>query len=1503
MKFNNREFEQNAKTTMGTLGKLKEQLDFGKIVGGTVRGLGTIQNALSKIGLKTPFGPMITMANKGLSGVGTVLDKLGMKNPFRGGVESAAELQKAAQTASGPSGIGAMEAAVSGVSNKFLLLSTIAITAISNITNKIINAGTQWVKGFTFSPIMDGLNEYQTTLQSIQTVQANTDAPLKKVEDSLKQLNAYSDTTIYNFGQMAKNVGTFTAAGVDLKTSVASIQGIANIAALSGSSSEQAATAMYQLSQAIAAGKVGLMDWNSVVNAGMGGKKLQNALAQTAIAMGEIDKASVKMVGPMKKLQINGQSFRESIMAKPGQESWLSSDILVNTLASLDGRFSVAYQKAQLTEEGVRKFTDAQIKSNMAEARANLEKKNGVKYTDEQFAALKRMAEMATKSAQDVKTLGQVFDIAKETIGSGWAASFANIFGNLKESKKLFTDMSNGLGEIIRGNALARNKILFAWKKQGGRDTLITGLTDAWHAFEDVIRAVSKGIRQVFPKTTTKDLLNFSDAVANLGKRLTPSKDTLASLVKIGAGVASVFHIIGQVFGGVVDGLKALFNTVGGGEGDFLKFAGGIGENITKFDQFLEKSGLITTFFTTLGKILAVPLGILKGFGHVISSIFGGFDDGAAGKFGDTVDNVGKRLSGLEAIGHRIGAFFQKLGDIFGNLGQFIGGALVGIGDAIANAFSGENFGKTLDVVNTTLLGGLVLLIRNFFNQDINIDLGGGIFKQIRSTLGEATAAFENMQAKLKADILMKIAAAIGVMAGALLVLSMIDPKALTKALVAMSAGFAILITAMSTMMTVMGPVGLAQLYVISSAMTKMAASILLLSFALKTMASLDFGDMIRGLLTLKVTLGLLMKAMLPLAAGSKGMARASSALILMGVALNILAVALKIFATMSWGEMIKGLAGMAGTLLVLSGALKIMPDMKAEGIGLVLLAGAMNLLAIALKIFATMSIGDMIKGLVMLGGSLFIISAAINTMPKTMMLQAAALVLVAGAITVLSGALKIMGGMSIKAIGKALLILGGALLILAIGLNAMGVMGIAGAAALVIAAGALAILTPLLVALGAMSWGAIVKGMVTLAATFAILGIAGALLTPVVPALIGLGAAMLLIGGGFALAGAGALALATAIGVLVGAGAVGVQTVLSYLKVFIDNIPAAAIAFGKGLVEIAKQISKAAPIFATTFMRVLNAMLTQAIKAVPKIGRLTLVLLNTMLNVLEKGAPRMFEVGMRLMIGFLSALSRNMPKLGDKGTEVAVKFMQAVGRNAPKLADAGYKMLIKFINGVSKAIDTNAKPLGEAGARLGISMATGMARGLAGAGGVIKDAAVDAAKKAFQSVKDFFHIGSPSKLFRDEIGARLPQGAALGIRDDAPLMVKEVKSMARKAMDAMSDSMKKLGDVVSMDPNMSPTIAPVLDLTAYARDASKMGKMLETTPILPTVSYNTAADISAVTQATAEAAAEEAASGSGDTYLSYEQHLHSPTPLDSVTIYRDGKSLISLKKQELAAS
>ncbi|MET0464722.1 MAG: tape measure protein, partial [Chitinophagaceae bacterium] len=173
--------------------------------------------------------------------------------------------------AAGKFHLGNVGSALEGVGKGFLALSTIGITALANLTTAAMHAGINIAKGL-LDPIKDGFREYETNLNSIQTILANTASKgttMDQVTEALDKLNAYSDKTIYNFGQMAKNIGTFTAAGVDLDTSVNAIKGIANLAAMSGSNADQASAAMYQLSQAMASGSLKAQDWISVVNSGM----------------------------------------------------------------------------------------------------------------------------------------------------------------------------------------------------------------------------------------------------------------------------------------------------------------------------------------------------------------------------------------------------------------------------------------------------------------------------------------------------------------------------------------------------------------------------------------------------------------------------------------------------------------------------------------------------------------------------------------------------------------------------------------------------------------------------------------------------------------------------------------------------------------------------------------------------------------------------------------------------------------------------------------------------------------------------------------------------------------------------------------------------------------------------------------------------------------------------------------------------------------------------------
>jgi tape measure domain-containing protein len=310
---------------------------------------------------------------------------------------------------------------------------------------------------------------------------------------------------------MAKNIGTFTAAGVDLKTSTASIKGIANLAALSGSNADQASTAMYQLSQAIAAGSVKLQDWNSVVNAGMGGTVFQRALAQTAEAMGTLKEGTVKLTGPMKNVTIAGEAFRQSL-STPGKASWLTSKVLTTTLKQFTGDLSDAQIKAM-------GFNDAQIK------------------------AIQQTAKTAQHAATEVKTISQVFDVAKETAGSGWAQTFQIIFGNFTQAKKTFTALSNTINGFINTNANARNKVLADWAALGGRTILIDSIKVAFHNLGLAIAPIKDAFRDIFPAVTGKNLLDLTLQFRDFAKALKPSQDTIDNLRRTFRGLFAVLDI------------------------------------------------------------------------------------------------------------------------------------------------------------------------------------------------------------------------------------------------------------------------------------------------------------------------------------------------------------------------------------------------------------------------------------------------------------------------------------------------------------------------------------------------------------------------------------------------------------------------------------------------------------------------------------------------------------------------------------------------------------------------------------------------------------------------------------------------------------------------------------------------------------------------------------------------------------------------------------------------
>lgn len=597
-------------------------------------------------------------------------------------------------------------------STNFSMLAGAASVAMGNIASKALMAGGSVISSFTFGPIMDGFREYENQLNAVQTIQANTFSKgetTATINAALDELNAYADRTIYSFTEMTRNIGMFTSAGVGLKDSVAAIKGLSNVAAMSGSSSEQAATAMYQLSQALSTGSIKLQDWNSIVNAGMGGEQFQEALKRTARTYGvEVDKMIDK-----------AGSFRNSL-----KDGWLTSEIMIETLTQYTGDLS----REQLLSAG---------------------------YTEQQADEIMRLAETANDAATKVKTFSQLIDTTAEALGSGWASIFRTIFGDFERARTMWTAVSDVVNGGIGTFFDALQGILDRWDELGGWEEWWYGLGELWTAIAKPLKAIGEGFFSAFQGDAGKALYDFSyyfrhsisqwlmmsdDFANNLGKvfkmageLLSPVLEVLigfaSAIVQIGVAAFKIGMILAGIFikpmiliaakvGDIVSVFSDWFGQMLGGTdilGGLSKVLDWIVDKFQKLADWMYAIAdvTITPIFDGLKVVIEAvlkPLGefietikkatynVFKPFGDAVSNVFGaifGFASGTGGPMEKIKSAFGGFGSGFlenmtklaDAIGpkwsEKVKAFSDSILPISETIGKHLGGAVESAGKGI----------------------------------------------------------------------------------------------------------------------------------------------------------------------------------------------------------------------------------------------------------------------------------------------------------------------------------------------------------------------------------------------------------------------------------------------------------------------------------------------------------------------------------------------------------------------------------------------------------------------------------------------------------------------------------------------------------------------------------------------------------------------------------------------------------------------------------------------------
>ena len=521
--------------------------------------------------------------------------------------------------------------AASSVQNSLSIMDIALGNVLGGMIQKAMSFTGQFFRGYG-----DGLAEYKNKLGSIQTIMTNTEweipdssVRMRRVSGALETLNDYADKTIYSFADMTKNIGTFTAAGVSLDKSAVAIKGISNLAAASGSDTNQASMAMYQLSQALASGRVALQDWNSVVNAGMGGKLFQDRLTQTAEKMGHARDMT--------------KSFRDSL-----KDGWLTSEVLLETLREFSEDQSMLDAATKVKSFG-------QLVDTVQEAIGS-----GWATTWEYFLG----------GFEEAKSLWtSIGDIVNPFVSDDQGTYYDSVLG------------------ITRSLGNYRNAMLKTWKDMGGQEALFNTIKNS---FEIVFGAMTKfreGFRSVIGdyKQAATVFYGFTKALESVTNGIKNNTYLFATINAIGKMVGQTFLTLGWIFSKVGQGISS----VGKSSGSVLMPLRTAADSIARFMEALRSNENAHLIFYHIGKTIANVFNIIITVGRivvfVIKDILKGFSKFGESKGLVTVattlsDVTGKLLTFVKAI-EKFVLSSNKFEQIGGTIGKVLG--------AISNAFSG----------------------------------------------------------------------------------------------------------------------------------------------------------------------------------------------------------------------------------------------------------------------------------------------------------------------------------------------------------------------------------------------------------------------------------------------------------------------------------------------------------------------------------------------------------------------------------------------------------------------------------------------------------------------------------------------------------------------------------------------------------------------------------------------------------------------------------------------
>lgn len=1427
MTFKNEEFESRAKTTLSTLANLKDVL--------------TGQMSVLNFG-----------------GIARSVDSIGTN--FSG-----------------------LYSSVETVKNGFSALEAIAVGALLNIGRKAEDTGARLIKSLTVDNISGGWKKYEEQTASVQTLVNSTGKSVDEIDTYLDRLMWYSDETSFGFTDMTKALGTMVSSGGDIDKLIPMLMGIGNATAYAGKGASEFQRVIYNLNQSYSTGALKTMDWRSIELAGVDSKVLKEQLLGAAEELKTITKEQNKLSN-FSSLLSDGV-FTRDVMEKAFSsfaEMTIEAEKLVDegkfdtaaeAIDSLSGKYAEFAERAFRSAQEAKSFREAIDATKDAVSSGWMQT---FKLIFGNYEESKALWTDVTESfwdwfASGAETRNTVFENWKELWSSqvdfqkelGWAKKlyndeslvFVNLDDSLTQTQALWKAFSDTITKI-------RDDISSVWKSVFPPD-LQAAAQKIFNAIETVRNGLLNFSEFSGDSTVYQSLLKVAEALFRSFKALINiGKTFIDSFVKpLAEKLKPILTEIMEIFGAIGDRVSAAADGISKDSSPLVKIFDGIlrildpvinliGNFVSKIhelvaiDEETEKVSIFTKVFESLGEVLQFIAGVFNG------AI-------------DVFKELGSILSGV----------FDKLKEIAGNflesngmdLSKFAGGGLIGFLGIL-----GFGLAKAFDALKKLDFKAIFKKITSFFGGE-----GKGFLGTIKETFETLTDGIKTFTESIKVKVLESIGNSLIKLAAALLIMSLIDSEKAMESLIGL--GFAL--GEMLLAMKVFEKFDTKNFSSSAGAISKIATALLIMSIALKIFSTIDPETMMPTLASLGVLLAELFAfvvatAKLTETVDPKNIKSIGKLMSSIGFSLIEISIALKIMSTMNPNEMTNALLSFGAALLgiglfivaVGKSTKEVNPSsLKAIGSAMLNISAGLLVLTAALWILSKIDTKGLNNGMTTILASLLLIGLFVAAVAKIgaskfvgislgMLVFAAALIPLAVAlgllgnikltslakgIGALAAVLVIFGiaGALLAPIAPQILILSGALLVFSLA-------SIAVSAALVIAAGAFTILANAIAALGQLPLGALIQGLVGLAASLVIFGFLGAVLSVLAPQILFTSVAFLAFGAALNVVALGIVEMVAAFSVL-GEAVTGFWNWLTGSSAPKD----AGKTNGEDYVDSVKESFNSKKQELMDASNELNNIAADSMDNSDGAAAGANLTLDTLISTLDSRAPDVLASGQNLsdyfgegfMSGDMSMMSANFEQYLSQIPQSA--NIEGLGY------DSGLMYMTNYITGEkdkeSEAVTTAeeiGKNTGEAmdateeAQNSATNMADGFLTTLRSYLPSVEEVGRSYSSAFTNSLNYEAQIKSPSRVTMKS-GKYLAEGLILGLSDKLSAIKKsgfEAGSVVTKAIQSAMDIANSIVD------DSTPVISPVLDLSNVTSQAGNISSLFGGT------SLNSAMSISA---------------------------------------------------------